>query len=114
MRLSPLVKWFLAAPLVLANMAVILVAVWLIGAMSVWGFQARWWIGLIFVLAPVSFLSALVTVAAAHIRHLRDIRDPQKVLVCSFQSLWVNLTGVGLGYLLLILFLLLAVVSAAH
>lgn len=114
MRLRPIVKWILSLPLVLANTALLLLAVWLIGTELLVAFEVRWWAGLFVTFVAATFLTTLVVVSAGQIRHMGDVRDPQRVLACSFQSLWVNLAGVVLGVLLLISFLLLAAVTVAN
>ena len=114
MRLPATVKWILSIPLVLANTALLLLVVWLIGTELLVAFEVRWWAGLFVTFVATTFLTALVVVSAGHIRHLHDMRDPQKVLVCSLHGLWVNLTGVVLGVLILISFLLLAAVTVGQ
>ncbi len=113
MRLPATVKWILSVPLALANTALLLLAVWLIGTELLVAFEVRWWAGLFVAFVAATFLTTLVVVSAGQIGHLHDLRDPQKVLACSLHGLWLNLTGVVLGVLLLIDFLLLAAVTAA-
>jgi hypothetical protein len=113
MRLSPSVKAVLAVPLALANTFLLLVAAWLILGVFVMAIGA-WWLALIVAVVGTLYLGGLVAVSTEHLRHPRDVRDPQKVLVCAFQSLWVNVAGVVLGYLLVILLLLFAAIAAAH
>ncbi len=114
MRMPPTVKWLLSIPLVLASTGLFLLAVWLLGTMLVWAYLSTWWLAICVTIAAGTFLLALLVVSRGQIRHFRDLRDPQRVLICSFQSLWLNLAGVVLGGLLLFLFLLLAAVTAAN
>ena len=113
-----LVKILLAIPLVLVDTGLCLLAGFLMvgafvgGAMS---FPALWWIAPVSAISALTFIAALIFVGSGAIQHLRDLRDPERVLTCSLQGLGVNLLGVVLGVLLLALFLLSgAVLAATH
>ena len=114
MKVPPTVKWLLSIPLVIANSGLLLLAIWLLTTMLVLAYLSAWWLAMLVTIATGTFVLALLVVSAGQIRHFRDFRDPQRVLVCSFQALWLNLAGVVLGGLLLFLFLLLPAVTATN
>ena len=105
-------KWAMSIPLVLINTALMIFWVWILGTLFLFAAEVQWWLGLYVALTASVFLAALVVLSAGRIRHLDHLRDAQRVLACSFQGLWLNLAGVGLGVMLLISIPAIAVASS--
>lgn len=95
-------KWILSIPLVLINTALVVLWLWILGTLFMVALEVQWWLGLYVAVTASVFLATLVFLSGARIRHLDHLRDAQRVLACSFQGLWLNLAGVGLGVVLLI------------